>query len=624
MRTAISPLLNGQNSPAKMFHPRSRKISWVLAALVVLSNEATPADLEVLPVEYSTIDENFVDYASASFQYKATTVSIGSSDRLFAHEAAFKGISGDASLGYIYNLLDAKYGGTIGVNGSSAAATAYCGSLSAYSANVGLSQFWFCLAGGVFSPIRQDGASLALLPGGIYQLTTKTGVQYTYAPFGSSGSGMLTEIREPSGVISTLTHTAATAGGVTRYRLNSVQRNDGFQLRYSYATNTLSTTSREWHRLTSVTAVNSAIDYCDPTTLTCAYTKSWPTSTYSMVTLGDGSIVVTIADQAGTTAKITATKYFGDSKYYVVGLKLPTSTSANNITYVYNTTSSGLRYLGSAQRGVGTWNYGPTFTVSGTFTYTHYAVQTPTGVTSGVTSIDQPTVHYISPLTTLGLLDGRSLRFDNVNAHNRMTRVTFPEGNYEEPAYDTRGNITSRVATAKSGSGLPPITLQSASYDSSCVYPAKCNKPNWIRDAMGNQTDIDWDTTHGGVLSVTGPAVDVNGSSVRPQTRSGYTARYAWYKNSSGSVVQATVPIYLLTSERYCRTTASSGGGCAIAADEVSIAYEYGPTSSANNLFLRGKAVSADGATRRTCFSYDSYGNKISETLPRAGLSSCP
>ena len=52
--------------------------------------------------------------------------------------------------------------------------------------------------------------------------------------------------------------------------------------------------------------------------------------------------------------------------------------------------------------------------------------------------------------------------------------------------------------------------------------------------------------------------------------------------------------------------------------------YDYGPTSGANNLFLRGMSVTADGVTHRTCYAYDIYGNRVGETFPRAGLSSCP
>jgi YD repeat-containing protein len=116
--------------------------------------------------------------------------------------------------------------------------------------------------------------------------------------------------------------------------------------------------------------------------------------------------------------------------------------------------------------------------------------------------------------------------------------------------------------------------------------------------------------------------VDANG--IRPQTRYTYAQRSAWYKNASGSIVQAARAIWVLATESFCRTTGAIGAGCGLASDQVVTTYDYGPTSGANNLFLHGKAVTADGTTLRTCYSYDKFGNKISETSPNAGLASCP
>lgn len=122
-----------------------------------------------------------------------------------------------------------------------------------------------------------------------------------------------------------------------------------------------------------------------------------------------------------------------------------------------------------------------------------------------------------------------------------------------------------------------------------------------------------------------GPA-DANG--VQPKKKYYYTQRYALIKNSSGSFVNATGAVYLLTEDRICKTSTldTSAGTCSAgASDLVRTTYEYGPTSGAiNNLWLRGKVVDAGGLNLRTCYSYDLYGNKISETTPRAALGSCP
>jgi hypothetical protein len=65
-------------------------------------------------------------------------------------------------------------------------------------------------------------------------------------------------------------------------------------------------------------------------------------------------------------------------------------------------------------------------------------------------------------------------------------------------------------------------------------------------------------------------------------------------------------------------------GVCAIPGDETLTTYDYGPDSGPNNLWLRGVVVTAGGVSPRTCYAYDKWGNRISATSPRAGLTSCP
>jgi YD repeat-containing protein len=139
---------------------------------------------------------------------------------------------------------------------------------------------------------------------------------------------------------------------------------------------------------------------------------------------------------------------------------------------------------------------------------------------------------------------------------------------------------------------------------------------------MGNETDYVYDPQHGGVLSITSPA-DANG--IRPQSRFAYVQRYAWFLNASGQMVRSTDPVWKLASQSVCRSgAAAAGGGCAIPGDETLTTYDYGPDSGPNNLWLRGEVVTAGGVSRRTCYTYDRRGNRISATSPRAGLTSCP
>jgi YD repeat-containing protein len=130
-----------------------------------------------------------------------------------------------------------------------------------------------------------------------------------------------------------------------------------------------------------------------------------------------------------------------------------------------------------------------------------------------------------------------------------------------------------------------------------------------------------YDPTHGGILTETMPAV--NG--INPVKRYSYVQRSAWILNGTGGYVKAASPVWLKNDERTCRTTATVSGACfGGSADEVVTTYQYGPDAGPNNLLLRGVAVSSNGMTRTTCYTYDSSGNKISETKPLGASGTCP
>jgi YD repeat-containing protein len=198
-----------------------------------------------------------------------------------------------------------------------------------------------------------------------------------------------------------------------------------------------------------------------------------------------------------------------------------------------------------------------------------------------------------------------------------LQSYTDPEGSKMVLQYDNYRNITQSTRYPKPGSSLTPIVLQ-ATYATGNIKTQ--TKPLSITDGNGNETDYTYDPNHGGVLTETKPAV--NG--IRPQTRYSYAQRSAWISNGSGGYVQAASPVWLLTGESFCKTSAWTGTACATAGDEVVTPYEYGPDSGPNNLLPRGAVVTADGQSRRTCHVYDAQGNRIAETKPNAGLTSCP
>lgn len=213
----------------------------------------------------------------------------------------------------------------------------------------------------------------------------------------------------------------------------------------------------------------------------------------------------------------------------------------------------------------------------------------------------------------------------------------YSDGTMLRQAIDPEGNqylaeyigpfkaITKETFVAKPGSGQPNLIKQYGYHVGSCTSsPAtyqNCAKPLWIRDPAGNQTDYTY-AAHGGVLSEMGPAPIAGGA--RPLKLATYMQRYAWVKNSSGTLVQSTIPAWVVATETLCQTTAgSSTPVCDGSAQQIVTTYEYGANGTGESLLLKGVAATANGQTLRTCSTYDIWHRKISETQPLAGLASC-
>ncbi|HYW15956.1 MAG TPA: hypothetical protein VE891_07360, partial [Allosphingosinicella sp.] len=178
------------------------------------------------------------------------------------------------------------------------------------------------------------------------------------------------------------------------------------------------------------------------------------------------------------------------------------------------------------------------------------------------------------------------------DSSGRLTRTTAPEGNYTAYTYDLRGNVTQTETVPKSGSGLPSI-VTSASYDSTCSNPKTCNQPNSTTDARGNVTDYTYDSNHGGVLTVTAPAV----GGVRPQARYSYTLTNGEYR---------------LTGTSTCQT----GSSCTGTADEVVSAIAY---DVSGNVTSTSSGNGAGTLTAASAMTYDALGNLLTVDGPLSG-----
>lgn len=212
--------------------------------------------------------------------------------------------------------------------------------------------------------------------------------------------------------------------------------------------------------------------------------------------------------------------------------------------------------------------------------------------------------------------------------HNKFEEVagtSLPEGNGMANGFDARGNLISSTVLAKTVSTALPLTT-SFVYPETCtgLSMAVCNSPTSMTDAMGNTTQYEYNA-FGQITKETGPAPYAN--SARPTIVNEYEFRTAYIKDASGNPVAAGPPISLRTRSFSC-ISSSNCSASTPAADKIVTEYDYGPTSGLNNLLLRGvtvTAVNANGSieTLRTCYSYNYFGERISETEPRANLSSC-
>ena len=412
-------------------------------------------------------------------------------------------------------------------------------------------------------------------------------------------------------------------------RVKSIVSSKGYGIQFSYLSNSLPDArvygQRDaWMSVQRATAYNKAQVACDETLLAdCAAVTALPSAVQFTYDLPNGRVDIAVPG-AGTTRL----HFVREGGWGYVELRkvetLEVPDSAITYNYYHNEyTEEFSHFVSTASKGGATWNYSfngstayyPTPTTSLPLPQNTYltggGVTGPLSTTAAV-AVDMVTRRIVD--VSVGGFNTHSV----YNADRKPTSVTYPEGNGLSISYGVRTNPTLVTEIPKPGSTQPSRSTR-AGYPASCTSLKTCNQPDWTRDAKDNQTDYTYSVDHGGVRTVTGPAVD----GVRPQTRYTYAQRYAWFKNGAGSYVQAADPIWVLTQESFCRNSASTGTGCTDANDEVVTSYEYGPNTGPNNLQLRGVATAADGQTLRTCYSYDDRGNRISETKPRAALTSC-
>lgn len=573
---------------------------------------AQSTTINIPPPSQYVLDENGVNMANGQMQVPTQKITIGADDDplLFEDYNANTGPLHNFHLDIFAssNIVGGKDVTASVLGGGSPRSEGFKGTSPNFTSNLG------------------DGATLSV-SGSIYTVTTGDGIKYTYgntdltsadALNGNSWAGRISDITYPDGrklnfYYKKVTYTCANnycsssgASQETKVRLQSVTRSDGYQVHFNYISNATGTTQQQydWDRLSSVVAFNRASEYCDPSVDTCSLSSPWPTISYQIDPV---------------TGAISVTTPSGTSKYsttYSPSLTFSYQRPGASSYNVVATFNSGR--VATVQKDGLTWQYAWNV-VTDPYSYPVDSVVTATRTNPNGTT--RTTVTHLNIGLPSSVTDeaGKTWAYE-YDSKNRVVKATAPEGQYTTTTYDDRGNVINVTNVAKAGSGLSNQVV-TAGFSASCTNVFTCNKPIWTRDLAGNQTDYTYDATHGGVLTITSPA-DAGG--VRPQLRYGYSAKQAYFKNASGSIVASGLPIYKKVTESTCLTaTSANPGSCVGTSSESKITTDYGAqvAGTSNNLLpLTSTIAAGDGSlSAATGYGYDAVGNRITIDGPLAG-----
>ncbi len=488
--------------------------------------------------------------------------------------------------------------------------------------NIGKQRITFnVLSNGTFFPLDSANTGWKMVPSGAdWLLTNKSGDTYIF----NTHSGISSFQRRLTSMTSANGHKLTYAYDSSA-RLKNVKSNRGYAVVLQYSGNNVIACG---FNLT-VTSMPSS---CSGASYKVTYGRN-SAGAITSITGVDGTVVslqynpfLTCVTLPNSSTCAIQNVYDGNNNFAVLPNQVTQQTTATGEVWNYNhlpienNPGDYIPGFGEVRESFG-WMTPP----AGTGTSATFG----NGFVSKVVGPSGTTNYEYSTLGAYAVLMGGGVNATWTGPHYYSvfpSRITYPEGNSIYFTRDWADNVTGRSEIAKPGSSLAnnvtvwtyPTANQWSSPTICASANVLCDKPTSVIDANSKTTNFTYNATHGGMLTKTEPAA-TNG--IRPQTRYTYTQRYA--RDVNGTALQP--PIWVLSSEEYCKTSAASGSGCAGgAADEVVTTYDYGPTSGPNNLLLRGTVVDPIGLNLRTCFTYDQYSRKISETQPKGTGSSCP
>ena len=291
------------------------------------------------PPTRSTTDANGIDLAKGQFAITETDLSIGPQGAGgLAHTRFWSADThgGGWRHGYLLAVSNRVNGLTI---------------------NLGDHSVTFTGSGSNYASDQADGSTLTA-NGNLYIYTARDGTIVTFdqsiiatnATYYGPVIAVATSIVKPNGEKLTLTYYQdgydRPIPGDTIFvpvaRLVAVNSTIGYQLFYSYASDNPTATD-DWYRITQVSAVSGAFDYCDPTTAnTCT---SGAKVTYGITTSGNTTLE-SVTDPAGRTRVYTT----DTSTRRMLSVQRP---SGSSLTFGYGSDNR----VATVSNGTASWSY---------------------------------------------------------------------------------------------------------------------------------------------------------------------------------------------------------------------------------------------------------------------------
>lgn len=585
--------------------PRIRRsATWLPAAAAVLTaNVAIAQTSEILPLPptIEVVDENGVDVVSGVLLSHGATHSIGTKEsglsisrRISSSVNSYEDFLRDDFSGGMYQYINPLEP-----------------SRNHLVVTYGFRTHRFKQINGSYQPYKGTTTSFSC-SGSSCTLQEKDG---TVAEFDTgivgndrfrATSGSVTKVMKPDGEILTYTYDSGA-------RRISVQSSLGWMLKTKISNSSM---TPHWYQL-----INTGTDYCDPNSFSCEDLISYPLfndatdvsgNTWSLSVTGSGTNgsfnyhTESRTDPRGIVTAMSQYETYTPSASYVPG---------NISGRVFTVTKSGTvrnyttTYLSGNNPGaaMGLWR-----TTAGSAGNAKRYVYWPE---------ESRLIQYVDEL-------GRTTSFPTYTIAGDPTTVIYPEATYSDTntdpvagasptggytnfGYDARRNLTTvRKVPRNAGSDHSQDLIWTASYPASCSNIITCNKPETVTNPRGGTTTYTYDSSHGGVLTETKPAV--NG--IQHQTRYTYQQFTPYIRTSVG--VQAQPPVWRLVATLTCRTMTLAT--CAGTVDELKTVIAYGT----NNVLPISRSVSrGDGSGLvTTTFTFDAYGNVTVEDGPQTGV----